>query len=157
MWQKRTQRGGWGGSEGVAFFGRNFSRLSFLNTSLNHPHHRWQYSKVGFLTHLKLVLILIFFNFLFNFKKPNLVYLHNELWKPDLLLLLSFWHKTFIHSSKFSWVPQMDLHYTFMKFIVLIIDCITSVQTNIIKLLKSSQQVSPLQSTANSVEQLYCV
>ena len=23
-----------GGSEGVAFFGRNFSRLSFLNTSL---------------------------------------------------------------------------------------------------------------------------
>ena len=26
--------GGWGGSEGVVFFGRNFSRLSFLNTSL---------------------------------------------------------------------------------------------------------------------------
>ena len=25
---------GWGGSEGVAFFGRKFSRLSFLNTSL---------------------------------------------------------------------------------------------------------------------------
>ena len=24
-----------GGSEGVAFFGRNFSRLSFLNTSLS--------------------------------------------------------------------------------------------------------------------------
>ena len=35
MWQKRTQRGGWGGSEGVVFFGRNFSRLSFLNTSLS--------------------------------------------------------------------------------------------------------------------------
>ena len=35
VWQKRTQRGGWGGSEGVAFFGRKFSRLSFLNTSLS--------------------------------------------------------------------------------------------------------------------------
>ena len=34
LWQKRTQRGGGGGSEGVVFFGRNFSRLSFLNTSL---------------------------------------------------------------------------------------------------------------------------
>ena len=29
---KKDTRGG--GSEGVAFFGRNFSRLSFLNTSL---------------------------------------------------------------------------------------------------------------------------
>ena len=32
--KKDTTGGGWGGSEGVAFFGRNFSRLSFLNTSL---------------------------------------------------------------------------------------------------------------------------
>ena len=30
---KKGHKGG--GSEGVAFFGRNFSRLSFLNTSLS--------------------------------------------------------------------------------------------------------------------------
>ena len=33
--KKGRNGGGWGGSEGVAFFGRKFSRLSFLNTSLN--------------------------------------------------------------------------------------------------------------------------
>ena len=32
--KKGRNGGGWGGSEGVAFFGRKFSRLSFLNTSL---------------------------------------------------------------------------------------------------------------------------
>ena len=31
---KKGHNGGWGGSEGVVFFGRNFSRLSFLNVSL---------------------------------------------------------------------------------------------------------------------------
>ena len=34
---KKGHKGG--GSEGVVFFGRNFSRLSFLNTSLNAPQH----------------------------------------------------------------------------------------------------------------------
>ena len=34
--KKGRNGGGWGGSEGVAFFGRKFSRLSFLNTSLMH-------------------------------------------------------------------------------------------------------------------------
>ena len=34
--KKGRNGGGWGGSEGVAFFGRKFSRLSFLNTSLSH-------------------------------------------------------------------------------------------------------------------------
>ena len=33
--KKDTTGGGWGGSEGVVFFGRNFSRLSFLNISLS--------------------------------------------------------------------------------------------------------------------------
>ena len=33
--KKGRNGGGWGGSEGVAFFGRKFSRLSFLNTSLS--------------------------------------------------------------------------------------------------------------------------
>ena len=33
--KKGRNGGGWGGSEGVVFFGRNFSRLSFLNTSLS--------------------------------------------------------------------------------------------------------------------------
>ena len=32
--KKDATGGGGGGAEGVAFFGRNFSRLSFLNTSL---------------------------------------------------------------------------------------------------------------------------
>ena len=32
---KKGHNGGGGGSEGVAFFGRNFSRLSFLNNSLS--------------------------------------------------------------------------------------------------------------------------
>ena len=32
--KKDTTGGDGGGSEGVAFFGRNFSRLSFLNNSL---------------------------------------------------------------------------------------------------------------------------
>ena len=33
--KKGRNGGGGGGSEGVAFFGRKFSRLSFLNTSLS--------------------------------------------------------------------------------------------------------------------------
>ena len=37
--KKGHNGGGWGGSEGVAFFGRNFSRLSFLNTSLTKHEH----------------------------------------------------------------------------------------------------------------------
>ena len=40
--KKGRNGGGWGGSEGVAFFGRKFSRLSFLNTSLRSCHSSQQ-------------------------------------------------------------------------------------------------------------------
>ena len=46
--KKGRNGGGWGGSEGVAFFGRKFSRLSFLNTSLilnQHFRMCWTFSR----------------------------------------------------------------------------------------------------------------
>ena len=43
--KKGHNGGGWGGSEGVAFFGRNFSRLSFLNTSLSNNETNVTYLK----------------------------------------------------------------------------------------------------------------
>ena len=41
---KKVHNGGGGGSEGVLFFGRNFSRLSFLNISLMHIITFWSFN-----------------------------------------------------------------------------------------------------------------
>ena len=43
--KKDATGGGGGGSEGVAFFGRKFSRLSFLNTSLRYRKKKYVFHK----------------------------------------------------------------------------------------------------------------